>query len=50
MNIVDDDTDDTISYNPVDTFYKAKYRGCKSGSEVITIPHPMILVSILLSM
>lgn len=37
--------DDTILYNPKDTFIRHKWPGCLSGTEEVTIPHPMILVS-----
>nr|CAI5820948.1 unnamed protein product [Callosobruchus analis] len=43
VNVEDSEADDTISYNPVDTFLKANWTGCKSGQTEVTIPHPLIL-------
>ncbi|CAH1159902.1 unnamed protein product [Phaedon cochleariae] len=43
MNVEDVEINDTISYNPKDTFLKKRWPGCKTGQEEITVPHPMIL-------
>ncbi|KAG5888615.1 hypothetical protein JTB14_037827 [Gonioctena quinquepunctata] len=43
FNIEDDDAADMISYNQMDTFQKKWWPGCKTGREMVTIPHPMIL-------
>ncbi|CAH1963590.1 unnamed protein product [Acanthoscelides obtectus] len=43
VKVEDSVAEDTISYNPVDTFLKANWTGCKSGQLEVTIPHPMIL-------
>ncbi|XP_074041319.1 sensory neuron membrane protein 1 isoform X2 [Leptinotarsa decemlineata] len=43
IDVTDLDADDTISYNPKDTFLKKTRPGCRTGQEYITIPHPMIL-------
>nr|WJJ63366.1 sensory neuron membrane protein 1a [Pachyrhinus yasumatsui] len=43
INVEDNEADDTMSYNPVDTFYKTTGPGCVSPDTEVTIPHPMIL-------
>ena len=49
MNIIDHEEDDTVSFNVKDTWYFNKEEsGSLTGKEIITIPHVVILVSILL--
>ncbi|KAJ8948286.1 hypothetical protein NQ318_020773 [Aromia moschata] len=43
VDVSDVEGDDTVSYNPKDTFIKKMWPDCLSGEELITIPHPMIL-------
>ncbi|XP_060531540.1 uncharacterized protein LOC132705124 [Cylas formicarius] len=43
INVQDNEGDDTISYNAVDTFQPASWPGCLTGEEEVTVPHPMIL-------
>ncbi|XP_050300460.1 sensory neuron membrane protein 1-like isoform X2 [Anthonomus grandis grandis] len=43
INVEDNEQDDTISYEPVDTFVKTNGHDCKDGDTEITVPHPMIL-------
>uniref|UniRef100_A0AAR5PYB4 Sensory neuron membrane protein 1 n=1 Tax=Dendroctonus ponderosae TaxID=77166 RepID=A0AAR5PYB4_DENPD len=43
INVEDNEGDDTISYDPVDTFENAKRPKCLSVDTLVTIPHPMIL-------
>lgn len=41
----DTEGDDTITYQPVDTFLIANGPDCISIDTEVTVPHPMILVS-----
>nr|AUF73093.1 sensory neuron membrane protein [Anoplophora chinensis] len=43
VDVQDMEGDDTILYNAKDTFIQVMWPGCLSGTEVVTIPHPMIL-------
>ncbi|KAH1022222.1 hypothetical protein HUJ04_011651 [Dendroctonus ponderosae] len=43
INVEDNEGDDMISYDPVDTFENAKRPKCLSVDTLVTIPHPMIL-------
>nr|QKV34981.1 Sensory neuron membrane protein 1a [Dendroctonus adjunctus] len=43
INVQDNEGDDTMSYDPVDTFETAKRPKCLSADTLVTIPHPMIL-------
>lgn len=46
VNIVDDESDDTVSYDPVTRFvFNPKGSGKLTMDEVVTIPHPMMTVS-----
>lgn len=47
IDLADGDEEDVMFYNPKDTFYKANWPGCLDGSQMLTIPHPLILVNIL---
>ncbi|ENN79079.1 hypothetical protein YQE_04461, partial [Dendroctonus ponderosae] len=48
INVEDNEGDDMISYDPVDTFENAKRPKCLSVDTLVTIPHPMILAQDLL--
>ncbi|KAJ8915888.1 hypothetical protein NQ315_015501 [Exocentrus adspersus] len=43
VDVQDIEGEDAILYNPKDTFIKQMWPGCLSGTEEVTIPHPMIL-------
>ncbi|KAJ3631491.1 hypothetical protein MTP99_012614 [Tenebrio molitor] len=43
IDLADGDEEDVMFYNPKDTFYKANWPGCLDGSQMLTIPHPLIL-------
>ncbi|XP_044727690.1 sensory neuron membrane protein 1-like isoform X2 [Chrysoperla carnea] len=44
VNVVDDDTDDTMTFNAQNTFYFNQEKSGKlTGDELITIPHPFIV-------
>lgn len=46
LDVVDDDADDTLEYTPKDTFiFNQEKSGKLTGDEIITIPHPIIVVS-----
>ncbi|XP_066245542.1 sensory neuron membrane protein 1-like [Euwallacea similis] len=43
INVNDIEGDDTMSYNPVDTFISFFESGCVDFDTEVTVPHPMIL-------
>ncbi|CAG9762361.1 unnamed protein product [Ceutorhynchus assimilis] len=43
INVQDFEGDDTVAYDPVDTFFKATGPKCVNGDTEVTVPHPMIL-------
>ncbi|RZC31976.1 sensory neuron membrane protein 1-like, partial [Asbolus verrucosus] len=45
VDVEDNDEEDVMFYNPKDTFYKAYGKDCLDGDEIITIPHPLILMT-----
>lgn len=46
LEVKDNVADDTMEYNPVDTFiFDQEKSGKLTGEEVVTVPHPMIVVS-----
>lgn len=49
MNLVDNDTDDTVAFNAKTRWYFNKERSGKlTGDELVTIPHPLIMVGFIL--
>ncbi|KAF7268328.1 hypothetical protein GWI33_018522 [Rhynchophorus ferrugineus] len=46
INVEDIEADDSMSYDPVDTFYKADGPDCLDDDTEVTIPHPMILAMV----
>lgn len=46
MDVIDNDADDTLEYSPKDTFiFNQEKSGKLTGEEIVTIPHPIIVVS-----
>lgn len=46
LEVVDNVADDTMEYNPRDTFiFDQEKSGKLTGEEVVTVPHPLIVVS-----
>lgn len=46
LEVVDNDAEDTIEYNPKDVFiFDQEKSGKLTGEEVVTVPHPLIVVS-----
>lgn len=44
--MIDNDADDTLEYSPRDTFvFNREKSGKLTGEEVVTIPHPIIVVT-----
>lgn len=48
MDVIDNEADDTLEYSPKDTFIFNKEKSGKlTGEEIVTIPHPIIVVRLL---
>lgn len=46
LKVIDNVAEDTIEYNPKDTFiFDQEKSGNLTGEELVTVPHPLIVVS-----